>query len=146
MRIATTNTVATQLSAIAEHHNRTAAENCLRQSVKNCPYKGEKTGKNHNTGTGGNSLSVDNFCHSNKSHILAEGCNWHATQKAGKSADKTITGKGTGNFPVCDFSVKPCHAKSRGISNRLRCRYEKNQANGDDGTEMKFRSKWKIPK
>lgn len=57
---------------ISKHNDRTAAEDSFRKRVEQCAKYREQSGKDHDSRSGRDRKTVDNFCHCDQSDILAE--------------------------------------------------------------------------
>ena len=65
----------------AEHHERAATENGIRKGRQDDAEAGDNACQNHKCRTASDSLTVYNLGHSDKTDILAEGCDRHAAEK-----------------------------------------------------------------
>ena len=65
----------------AEHHERATAENGIRKGRQDDAKAGDNACQNHKCRTASDSLTVYDLGHSDKTDILAEGCDRHAAEK-----------------------------------------------------------------
>lgn len=99
----------------SEHHERAAAENGIRKGRQNDAEAGDDASQNHKCRAAADSLTVYDLGHSDKTDILAEGCDRHAAEKGRQRAHEAIDGDGAGNFTARRLTAVSLHGKSTGI-------------------------------
>ena len=99
----------------SEHHERAAAENGIRKGRQNDAEAGDDASQNHKCRAAADSLTVYDLGHSDKTDILAEGCDRHAAEKGRQRAHEAIDGDGAGDFTARRLTAVSLHGKSTGI-------------------------------
>lgn len=71
--------------------------------------------------------------------ILAERCNWGATEEPGNGTDKAVAADGATHFDFMNLALEGAAAKGAGVTDGFRGGHEIDGDDGEDCAQVKFR-------
>ena len=115
----------------------------MRDGREECAYGREEAAEEHDACACCDGEAVHNAGERGESDVLAEGGNRGATEKPGNGADKAVAADGPAHFDFVDLTLEGTAAKGAGVSDGFRGGDKVNRDNGENGTEVEFRSERK---
>lgn len=118
----------------------------MRDGREECAYGWEEPAEEHDACACRNGESVHNARERGESDVLAERCNRGAAEEAGNGTYETVAADGASHFDFVDLTLEGTAAKGAGVTDGFRGGDKVNRDNGENGTEVEFRSERKNPR